>query len=422
MLLSCRELHIATRGFFVDSALYLAISPAVNYCGPLMANNTKKLLITNCKLFDAPSADAATSLLIEDGVIARIGSDEPCDNTLDAEGGMIAPGFIDVHIQGAGNADVLDGTVEALSAISKTCARFGVTGFLATTVFKPDDGNEHLEVAADCVGRDLGGAALLGIHIEGPFISPVKRGMIQPDCICPPSRKVLDEITDATGGHLDLMTIAPELPDCLPIIRSLADSDVVAAFAHSNATYEQTLAGFDAGISHVTHLFNAMAPCHHRSPGPLVAIFESDHITAQIIPDGVHIHPAVLRFAFNMLGPERTIPITDGMQAIGLGDGKFVYNGVEYESKDGTARYADGTLIGTALGISQLLKRFMEFTDCPLDDAINTVTRNPAKLLGLQGNKGALDVGRDADLVLLDADLNVCATIVAGNVVYRKQM
>jgi len=309
----------------------------------------EKVLITNCKLFDAPADERTTSILIEDGLICEIGSADACENTLDAEGRIIAPGLIDVHIQGAGGADVLDGTVEALSAISRTCARFGVTGFLATTVFRPDGDNEFLAVAADCVGRDLGGAALLGIHLEGPFISPVKRGMIQPNCLCPPSRKVLDEIMDATKGHLDLMTIAPELPECLGLVRSLVDSGVVAAFAHSNATYEETLGGFDAGISHVTHLFNAMAPCHHRSPGPLVAIFESERITAQIIPDGVHIHPAVLRFAFELLGPERTVPITDGMQAIGLGDGKFVYNGIEYESKDGTARYADGTLIGTAL-------------------------------------------------------------------------
>jgi N-acetylglucosamine-6-phosphate deacetylase len=378
----------------------------------------QRLLISNCRLFDAPSGGQATSILIEDGVLARVGSADPCENTLDAEGRIIAPGFIDVHIQGAGDADVLDGTVEALSAISRTSARFGVTGFLATTVFKPGGPNEHLAVAADCVGRDLGGAALLGIHLEGPFISTVKKGMIQPDCICPPSRQILDEILNATGDHLNLMTIAPELPECLPIIRSLVDSGTVASFAHSDATYEQTLAGFDAGISHVTHLFNAMAPCHHRSPGPLVAIFQDDHVTAQLIPDGVHIHPAVLRLAFEMLGPERTIPITDGMQAIGLGDGKFVYNGIEYESKDGTARYADGTLIGTALGLSQLLKRFVDFTDCPLDTAIRTVTQNPAGLLGLQDRKGAIAVGKDADLVLLDADLNVHTTIVGGKVVF----
>ena len=125
----------------------------------------ERLLITNCRLFDAPSGEQATSILIEDGVITRVGAADPCENTLDAEGRIIAPGFIDIHIQGAGDADVLDGTVEALSAISQTSARFGVTGFLATTVFKPEGGNEHLAVAADCVGRDLGGASLLGIHL-----------------------------------------------------------------------------------------------------------------------------------------------------------------------------------------------------------------------------------------------------------------
>lgn len=394
--------------------------PVLYYRDSPMTEITRRLLIKNCRLFDAPPEADSTSLLIEDGVIVQIGSSAACENTLDAEGKMLAPGFIDVHIQGAGGADVLDGTVEALGAISRTCARFGVTGFLATTVFKPGEDNEHLAVAADCVGRDLGGAHLLGIHLEGPFISPVKRGMIQPGCICPPSRKVLDEVLEATKGHLDLMTIAPELPGSLEIIRSLVDSGIVAAFAHSNATYEQTLAGFDAGISHVTHLFNAMAPCHHRAPGPLIAIFQSDHITAQLITDGVHIHPAVLRFAFEMLGPDRTIAITDGMQAIGLGDGKFVYNGIEYTSKDGAARYADGTLIGTALGLSQLLQRFISFTDCPPVDAIRTVTRNPAELLGIQNNKGEIAVGKDADLVVLDEDLSVRATIVAGKTVYRR--
>jgi N-acetylglucosamine-6-phosphate deacetylase len=244
--------------------------------------------------------------------------------------------------------------------------------------------------------------------------------MILPECICPPSLQLLDEIQAITNGHLKIMTIAPELPDGLPIIRSLADSNVIASFGHSNATYEQTLDGFDAGISHVTHLFNTMPSLHHRSPGPLVAIFQTKHITAQLIPDGVHIHPAALKLAFETLGPNRTIPITDGMQAIGLGDGMFTYNGVEYESKDGTARYKDGTLIGTALGLSQLLDKFMAFADCPLDVAIKTVTENPAKLLGLEDRKGVIAPGKDADLVLLDHDRSVHTTIVAGKIVFQK--
>jgi N-acetylglucosamine-6-phosphate deacetylase len=223
---------------------------------------------------------------------------------------------------------------------------------------------------------------------------------------------------DTADGRLKMMTIAPELPDGRQIIQRLVNSKVIASFGHSNATYEQTLDGFNAGISHVTHLFNVMPSVHHRSPGPLIAIFQTKHITTQLICDGVHIHPAVLKFAFETLGPKRIIPITDGMRALGLGDGKYLYNGIEYESTNGTARYKDGTLIGAALGLNQLLKRFITFTDCPFDVAIRTITQNPAGLLGLEDKKGSIAPGKDADLVLLDPDCSIHTTIVAGKIVF----
>ncbi|MHC4753452.1 MAG: hypothetical protein ACYTFW_26770 [Planctomycetota bacterium] len=187
---------------------------------------SQKLLITNCRLFDEPDDKQTTSVLIENGIIEQIGlieSSDACENTLDAQSRTIAPGFIDIHIQGAGGADVLDASPEALKSISHTCARFGTTSFLATTVFKPNEENKHLSLAAKHVGQNLGGANLLGIHLEGPFISPQKKGMIRPDCICPPSRQVLDKIRDITNGHLKMMTIAPELPESLRIIKSLID-------------------------------------------------------------------------------------------------------------------------------------------------------------------------------------------------------
>ena len=382
----------------------------------------QRLLITNCRLFDVPDDAQTTSILIENGAFTQIGQVNPptgCQ-TLDAQGRIAAPGFIDVHIQGAGGADVLDATPEALKAISQTCARFGTTSFLATTVFKPEKKNNHLSVAAEHVNRDLGGANLLGIHLEGPFISIQKKGMIQPDCICPPSIQMLDEILDITNGQLKMMTIAPELPDSTQIIKRLIDSSVIASFGHSSATYEQTIDGFNAGISHVTHFFNAMPSLHHREPGPLAAIFQTKHITAQLIPDGVHIHPAVLKLAFEILGPNRFIPITDGMQALGLGDGQFIYNGIEYESKNGTARYKDGTLIGTALGQSQLLERLTSFTGCPFETAIKTVTQKTAELLGIEDRKGSIAPGKDADLILLDRNYSVHTTISVGKVVFPK--
>jgi N-acetylglucosamine-6-phosphate deacetylase len=216
-----------------------------------------------------------------------------------------------------------------------------------------------------------------------------------------------------------MMTVAPELPGSAEVIRTLVDQGTVASFGHSKATYDETARGFEMGITHVTHLFNAMVSLHHRDPGPLAAIFERPDITCQVITDGVHIHPAMLRLAFQALGPKRFITITDGMQALGLPDGQYLYNDLQYESRNGTARYKDGTLIGTALGLSQLLVRLTQFTPCPPPVAIKTVTENAAQVLGLAQTKGTIAPGYDADLVLFDKDLSVYATIVAGRIVYQ---
>jgi N-acetylglucosamine-6-phosphate deacetylase len=221
-------------------------------------------------------------------------------------------------------------------------------------------------------------------------------------------------------GKLKIMTIAPELPGSLKIIKHLVNSGIVASFGHSNATYEESMKGFETGISHVTHLFNAMPSLHHRAPGPLLAIFRRGGPSVQIIPDGVHLHPRVLRFVFDLIETDRCITITDGLQAMGLPDGMYVYNGQEYESKNGTARYHDGTLIGTTLGMIQLLLLLMEYTDCTLETAIKTAGENPARLLGIGEEKGSIELGKDADLVILDHDYSIWATIVSGKVVFQK--
>lgn len=381
------------------------------------------LLIRNCRRYDATETSASDWVRIENGAIAEIGSGEaapPAERVLDGGGRLLAPGFIDVHIQGAGGADVLDATPEALSTIARTCARTGVTSYLATTVYKHGKDNRHLEVASECVGRDLGGARLLGIHLEGPFISARKRGMIQPDCLTEPSEEALDAILDRTGDGLRMMTVAPELPGGLELARALVDRGIVASLGHTHATYEETLRGFDAGIDHVTHFFNAMPSLHHRDPGPLAAIFERPDVTVQVITDGVHLHPSVVRLSFGALGAERFVTITDGMQALGLPDGEYLYNSLEYEAREGTARYKDGTLIGTALGLNQMLTRLMEFTGCSQATAIRTVTENAAAVLGLDHKTGSIQVGYDADLVLLEDDLSVHTTVVAGEIVYQR--
>lgn len=369
-------------------------------------------------------------ILIEEGKILHICPQGTCgdyvsriDSRIDASGKIVAPGFIDVHVQGAGGADVLDATPEALQRIAACCARFGVTGFLATTVYRRNGDNRHLGVAAgacacEMAGERSEGAELLGIHLEGPFIAKGRRGMIQEDCLAAVEDRTLDLIRKQTGAHLRMMTLAPELPGALPLIRRLLTEQVIPSFGHSEADFKQTLAGIEAGIPHVTHLYNAMTPMHHRDPGPIPALLESD-VSVQVIPDGVHIHPAMLRLAAGRLSGNRLVLISDGMQAMGLPDGRYLYNGLDYQTTNGTARYLDGTLIGTALGMNELIGRFMKHSAWELADTIRAASYNPACVLGLQDRKGSLEEGKDADLVLLEPDLSVHMTLRSGRCVYR---
>lgn len=385
----------------------------------------KNLLIKNCRILNPSSGEIKEcDIFLENGVIAKIEKAKEVyllGEVLDAEGRIITPGFIDLHIQGAGGADVLDGRRESLEVISRTCAEFGTTSFLATTVFRPEGDNHHLEVASERVGNDLGGANLLGIHLEGPFISVAKKGMILPDCISSPSLQTLEKILHYSKGKLRMMTIAPEIKNNLRIIRTLVREGIIASLGHSNASYEEALKGIKAGVSHVTHLFNAMPSFHHRKPGPLLAIFQTKRVTAQIISDGVHLHPEILRFTYDLLGKNRCILITDGMQAMGLPEGNYTYNGVEYESRKGTARYFDGTLVGTSLGLNQLLERFIRFSGCSLAAGVKAVTENPARVLAIQNRKGKIELGKDADLVILDDDYSIWSTIVGGKIIFHKQ-
>ncbi|UCB45578.1 MAG: N-acetylglucosamine-6-phosphate deacetylase [Spirochaetota bacterium] len=383
----------------------------------------KKLELHNCHIITPFEEMESGNITIANGKIIDIRSAEnkrssDGRNIIDADGRITAPGFIDVHIQGAGGYDVLDGTVEGLETISKTCASFGVTSFLATTVFKKGQKNQHLKVAADTTGRVLGGAGLIGIHIEGPFIAEDKKGMIRQDSLSEPDESVLEEIYEITEGCLRMMTIAPEMKGCLNIIEKLCENNIVASFGHSLANYEQTVQGIDAGLTHVTHLFNAMKPIHQRDPGPLPAIFENKKISAQVIFDGVHIHPSVLRLTKSVIGSERIVLITDGMQAMGLPEGFYEYDNERYESRDGVAHYMDGTLIGTTLGMNSLFERFVSITASLLSEASRCSSLNPAMTLGIENSKGSIEKGKDADIVILNHDYTVWKTIKGGEIVY----
>ena len=378
--------------------------------------------IKNCIIYDKQD-QGRHDLILENGKIESIKkqSGRKTEMVIDAQGRIIAPGFIDIHIHGAGGADVGDGNEEALRTMCQTLARYGVTSFLATTMMDPDADNQHLKKLRRSLPKNYHGANILGLHLEGPFISRENRRGIPARAVYDYSENSLDEILDLTGKKLKMMTIAPEIKNGLEMVDALKKNNIIPALGHTRATYQETKAGFRAGIQHVTHIFNAMPSLHHRNPGPLLAIFESDKVSAQIISDGVHLAPEIVNYLYNTLGEERCICITDGIQAIGLPDGKYEYYGREYIKKEGSASYLDGTLIGTTLDTGTIAFKFKEFTGCSLATAVNTVTKNPARLLGISARKGSLEQGKDADLVILNDDNSVHATFVAGELVYIEE-
>jgi N-acetylglucosamine-6-phosphate deacetylase len=384
----------------------------------------ESLRITGCRILtpfvDIPLGD----IVLEGEHLVSVGPEgREADHTLEAGGRLAIPGLIDVHLQGAGGCDVLDGKQESLDVMARTCSRHGVTGFLATTVFRPGGDNRHLPVAAGACRperRALDGADLLGIHLEGPFIAPERRGMIRPDCLGPVRQETLTELLRLCGGTLRMMTIAPELPGALEMIRSLTSQGVVASFGHSAADYVQACAGLKAGIRHATHLFNAMPPLHHREPGPVPALLERREVTLQVIADGVHLHPAILRLLASSVAPERIVLITDGLQALGLEDGRYTYNRQPILVSGGTARSLDGTLVGTALGMNRLVQRYQGLTGCPLAAAVRAASFNPACVLGIQKRTGSLESGKSADLALLNPDFTVWKTWKRGRLVFKQ--
>ncbi len=373
-----------------------------------------------------PTGIKRAAIQVEDGRLARIGpvprSATQGAQTIDATGRLVLPGLIDLHVQGAGGADLLDEDPDAVRHVRSSLAAFGTTAFLATTTIDTTAPEQtHIQRIEDSPGRRPGCATLLGIHLEGPFINPEKRGMIQPKHIHDASPGYYHWVTGVCGGKLRMMTIAPEVPGALDIIRDLKRCGVVASLGHTDATYEETLRGIEAGLSHVTHVGNAMRSMHHREPGALGAVLMSDRLTAQIITDGVHLHPDFVAWLIRLKGPERFAIITDGISAMGLPPGRYRYGELEYTVQDGAARYGDGTLIGTALTQIELVSRAMEFAGLPLHEAVNMASLYPARIAGVSDRKGSIEQGKDADLLICDQGLGIETVLVEGEKVAPRQ-
>jgi N-acetylglucosamine-6-phosphate deacetylase len=375
------------------------------------------LLIQSATLYDRLDA-GPFDVVVVDGRIAEImpsGQVEFDGERFDAGGAILAPGLIDVHIHGAGGADAMEGSHDSLDTMAKMLAEQGTTGFLATVFVYPGEG-DHLRIARAHRER-TGGARLLGLHVEGPYLNVKRQGGIPAETIRKPTADDFDSIRSAAGDALRMMTIAPEIEGNDVVLRRLLDDGIVASLGHTDASYGQTCEAFDHGVRHVTHLYNAMRPMHHREPGPVPAILERDEVTVQLIADGTHIGDDMLAWTVRQLGLERCVLISDGMHGTGLPDGEYSFNGRSYQSNEGAARYTDGTLIGTTLGLMGVVQHFRQVTGCSLAEAVDCASVNPARVLRMDDRKGRIQVGADADLIVVDHNLRVISTFVAGRCV-----
>jgi N-acetylglucosamine-6-phosphate deacetylase len=333
---------------------------------------------------------------------------------------QLVPGFIDLHIHGTNGHDVMDEDEASLSRISKALAEEGVTGFLATTMTSKNERIEKVLAHAGKARTQLTGAALLGLHLEGPFIAKEKMGAQLAAEIKAPDLILVEEWLKKAHHLIKIMTLAPELPQALSLISFLVDHHIIAAIGHTNANYEQTQAAIDAGCSYATHLFNAMSGLHQREPGAVTALLLSKHVSAELIIDGLHLHPAIIELVYQVKGKEHLLLVTDAMRAKSLGDGEYELGTQAVKVQQGAARLADGTIAGSTLQMPTAIKNMQLFTRCDLADAIAMASAVPARIIGMEHQKGCIKVGFDADLVVMNQAFQVMLTLREGREVFKK--
>ena len=330
---------------------------------------------------------------------------------------LLAPGFIDVHTHGAMGRDVMEGTGEALEVISRFLAAHGTTSFLATTVTaSPIATLQAVEALGHQVDRPLPGARMLGLHLEGPFINPEKRGAHTAKYIRRPSTLIFDQLLACSSHQIKLITVAPEVEGGLELIRFARAKGVVVSLGHSNATLEETMAAIALGAGNATHTFNAMRSFSHRDPGILGAVLTAPEIWAELIADGVHVSPAAINLCIQCKSARRILLISDAVSATGMPEGQYRLSDIEITLSGGICRTREGQLAGSTLTQDQALRNMVRWSHLPLEAVLGMLTRNPAQSLGIAESKGTLAEGRDADMVLLDRNLRVNTTIIQGEV------
>lgn len=350
---------------------------------------------------------------IEDGKILRVGKDLPRkeeDLAVDCAGSYtVVPGFVDVHIHGCAGADTCDATREALEAMAAFLLAHGVTSFCPTTMTTSRETIQAVLLAAkDMMDHPMeGGARVVGVNMEGPFIAKERKGAQKEEDILPPDFPLFQRFYEESGGIVCLVDVAPEQPGGLDFVEKASQLCTVS-IAHTTADYDQAKAAFDKGVTHATHLFNAMSGLHHRKPGVVGAVFDDSRVRGELICDGFHIHPAVLRAAFRLLG-DRALIVSDSMRANGMPEGEaFDLGGQMVTVHQGKALLPDGTIAGSVTNLHQEIKNLVSF-GVPFEQAVKAATLLPARAIGLDGEIGSIAPGKRADLVVLDENLDIAA-------------
>ena len=382
-----------------------------------------RTLLTAGTLVLTDSVLADPWLLIEDGTIHSFGTRgdglPQHQEHQDLPGALLTPAMLDIHVHGAANHDVMEGTPEGVSHVTRFLASRGVGAFLPTTVTaKVDDILSALEGLAGLIENpgSVEGATPLGIHLEGPFLSHAKRGVHPPALLQPPSIELFDRFWQAARGHIRLMTVAPELPNALDLIEHATSLGVRISLGHSNATAVETREGIAAGGVSATHTYNAMRGLEHREPGMLGVVLDDDSLYAEIIADGIHVDPITIRIYWRCKGAARAILITDGMSATGMPNGRYRLGTFDVDVADGraTAAGSPGVLAGSVLTMDRAVHNFAAFTGAPLATVARLATTNPAALSGFAGTHGAIAPGRRADVIAFSPQGQLFATCIAG--------
>ncbi|MFJ2788377.1 N-acetylglucosamine-6-phosphate deacetylase [Streptomyces sp. NPDC093249] len=332
--------------------------------------------------------------------------------TVDLTGHWLVPGFVDMHNHGGGGASFTSGTVDEVLKGIHTHRLHGTTTVVASFVTGEMD---FLTQRAGLLSELAEQGELAGLHFEGPFISPCRKGAHDETLLRDPDPAEVRKLIDAARGQAKMVTLATELPGGLDSVRLLAEHGVIAAIGHTDASYEQTVAAIDAGATVATHLYNAMPALGHRAPGPIAALLEDERITVELINDGTHLHPAALELAFHHAGPGRVAFITDAMDAAGFGDGRYMLGPLEVEVKDSVARLVEGgSIAGSTLTLDRAFKRAATIDGLPVEAVVRAISANPARLLGVYDRVGSLEPGKDADIVVLDAEFELKGVMRKG--------